>query len=80
VDDLDLHPDETTQRSNEESLAAGYGREVTEATPESCWMCGAPANVFRFECPECVRRSEDTECRELRERLFPVSVPVSLPE
>ena len=47
---------------------------------EPCWMCGADAQVFRFDCPECTRRWEDTECRELRERLFPVEVPVALPE
>jgi hypothetical protein len=46
---------------------------------DSCWMCGASASVFRFDCPECVRRWEDTECRELRERLFPVAAP-DLPE
>jgi hypothetical protein len=40
-----------------------------------CWMCGAAASVFRFDCQECVRRWEDTECRELRERLFPVAAP-----
>jgi hypothetical protein len=33
-------------------------------------MCDAPAHAFRFDCPECVRRWEDTECRELRQRLF----------
>jgi hypothetical protein len=49
-------------------------------TPEPCWMCDAAAHVFRFDCPECTRRWEDTECRELRERLFPVAMPVSLPE
>jgi hypothetical protein len=43
-------------------------------------MCGAPADVFRFECPECSRRWEDAECRELRERLFPGTAPASLPE
>ncbi len=43
-------------------------------------MCGATAHVFRFDCPECRRRWEDTECRELRERLFPVATPGLLPE
>jgi hypothetical protein len=42
-------------------------------------MCDAPASAFRFDCPECVRRWEDAECRELRDRLFPVEVPVSHP-
>jgi hypothetical protein len=42
---------------------------------EPCWMCGATAQVFRFDCPECRRRWEDAECRELRERLFPVAAP-----
>ena len=49
-------------------------------SPEPCWMCGATAQVFRFDCPECMRRWEDTECRELRERLFPVASPPPLPE
>ena len=53
---------------------------MSETTTEPCWMCGATAQVFRFECPECQRRWEDTECRELRERLFPVEVPYLLPE
>ena len=39
-----------------------YGRCVSE-TPEPCWMCGATAHMFRFDCPECTRRWEDTECR-----------------
>jgi hypothetical protein len=43
-------------------------------------MCGVAAHVFRFDCPECTRRWEDTECRELRERLFPVATHASLPE
>jgi hypothetical protein len=43
-------------------------------------MCGATVRVFRFDCPECLRRWEDSECRELRERLFPVVVPEPLPE
>jgi hypothetical protein len=43
-------------------------------------MCGATAQVFRSECPECMRRWEDTECRELRDRLFPVEAPEPLPE
>jgi hypothetical protein len=38
-------------------------------------MCGAAASVFRFDCPECAHRWEEAECRELRERLFPVAVP-----
>jgi hypothetical protein len=42
---------------------------------EPCWMCSATAHVFRFDCPECRRRWEDAECRELRERLFPVAAP-----
>jgi hypothetical protein len=46
---------------------------VSEDPGDACWMCGVPASVFRFDCPECVRRWEDTECRELRERLFPAS-------
>jgi hypothetical protein len=45
------------------------------ADADPCWMCGVPASVIRFDCPECVRRWEETECRELRERLFPVSTP-----
>jgi predicted RNA-binding Zn-ribbon protein involved in translation (DUF1610 family) len=49
-------------------------------TPEPCWMCGATVHVFRFDCPECMRRWEDTECRELRERLFPVATPQLLPD
>ena len=49
-------------------------------TPDPCWMCGAPAQMFQFDCPECTRRWEDTECRELRERLFPVATPQLLPE
>jgi hypothetical protein len=53
---------------------------VVPETPEPCWMCDAPASAFRFDCPECVRRWEDAECDELRERLFPVARPVSLPE
>jgi hypothetical protein len=53
---------------------------VPDETLEPCWMCGATAHSFRFECPECQRRWEDTECRELRDRLFPVETPASLPE
>lgn len=49
-------------------------------TAEPCWMCGSATSVFRFDCPECARRWEDIECNELRERLFPVEVPASLPE
>jgi hypothetical protein len=51
---------------------------VVSEAPEPCWMCGAAASVFRFDCPECMRRWEDTECRELRERLFPVAAPEPL--
>ena len=40
-------------------------------------MCSAAAQVFHFDCPECVRRWEDAECRELRERLFPTRRPSS---
>ena len=54
--------------------------DVVSETPEPCWMCGAQAHVFRFDCPECTRRWEDTECRELRERLFPVAEPHLLTE
>jgi hypothetical protein len=43
-------------------------------------MCGSPASVFRFDCPECTRRWEDVECRELRERLFPIEVAPALAE
>ena len=43
-------------------------------------MCGSPAHVFRFECPECTRRWEETECRELRDRLFPIALPPLLTE
>ena len=43
-------------------------------------MCGATAHSFRFDCPECRRRWEDTECDELRERLFPVAAPAPLPD
>ena len=53
---------------------------VPDETPDPCWMCGATAHVFRFECPECTRRWEETECRELRERLFPVATPEVLAE
>ena len=53
---------------------------VPKETPEPCWMCNSPAHVFRLDCPECTRRWEETECRELRERLFPVAVPEQLPE
>lgn len=53
---------------------------VPEETLEACWMCDSPAHAFRFDCPECRQRWEDTECRELRERLFPVAVPASLPD
>jgi len=35
-----------------------------------CWTCGALPQAFRFTCPECARRWEEMECRELRERLF----------
>ena len=38
-------------------------------------MCGATEHVFRFECPECMGRWEETECRELRKRLFPLTTP-----
>ena len=38
-------------------------------------MCGATARVFLLDCPECRRRWEDEECRQLRERLFPVAAP-----
>ena len=51
-----------------------YRRDVSDAL-EPCWMCGAAAHVFRFDCPECMRRWEDAECRELRERLFPAAAP-----
>jgi hypothetical protein len=54
--------------------------DMHDETLEPCWMCGATAHSFRFECPECMRRWEDTECDELRERLFPVAVPQFLPE
>jgi hypothetical protein len=61
--------------------AAGeYRRAVPEETPEPCWMCGATEHVFRFECPECMRRWEETECRELRERLFPRTEPSPVAE
>jgi hypothetical protein len=30
---------------------------------------------FRFECPECARRWEEMECRQLRERLFALNAP-----
>jgi hypothetical protein len=43
---------------------------VDGVSDEPCWTCGAAAHVFRIECPECARRSEDAECRALRERLF----------
>jgi hypothetical protein len=43
-------------------------------------MCDAAPHAFRFDCPECMRRWEDTACRELRERLFPIATPVTLPE
>jgi hypothetical protein len=38
-------------------------------------MCGAAEGVFRFDCAECRRRMEDAECRELRDRLFPLQAP-----
>jgi hypothetical protein len=79
VDDLYLHRRETTRRSNGETGSEEYGRSVSE-TREPCWMCGSPASVFRFDCPECRRRWEDIECSELRERLFPVEVPPALTE
>jgi hypothetical protein len=79
MDDLYLHRRETTRRSNGGTGDQEYGRRVPETT-EPCWMCGSQASVFRFDCPECARRWEDLECSELRERLFPVEVPVSLPE
>jgi hypothetical protein len=47
---------------------------------EFCWRCGATAHVLRSDCPECLRRWEDAECRELSERLFPVAAPDLLPE
>jgi len=53
---------------------------VPDETPEPCWMCGATEHVFRFECPECMRRWEETECRELRERLFPLTTPSQVAE
>jgi hypothetical protein len=31
--------------------------------------------MFHFDCPECLSRWEDAECRELRERLFPAPAP-----
>ena len=34
-------------------------------------MCGAGEQLFRYDCQECMRRWEENECRELRERLFP---------
>ncbi len=37
---------------------------------EPCWLCDTPAHAFNFECPECLRRWDEIECRELRERLF----------
>jgi hypothetical protein len=43
-------------------------------------MCGATPSMFRFDCPECRQRWEDTECSELRERLFPVVAPEPLRE
>jgi hypothetical protein len=47
---------------------------------EPCWMCGAAEQLFRSEWPECMRRWEDSECRELRERLFPSATLQRLPE
>jgi hypothetical protein len=36
--------------------------------------------VFHFDCPECMLRREDAECRALSERLFTVAAPELLPE
>jgi hypothetical protein len=46
---------------------------VLEENPnheQPCWLCNTPAHAFNFECPECRRRWDEIECRELRERLF----------
>jgi hypothetical protein len=44
---------------------------VPDDSPDlRCWTCGALPQAFRFACPECARRWEEMECRELRERLF----------
>jgi hypothetical protein len=37
---------------------------------QPCWACGAPPQMFRFECQECTQRFEDEEARQVRERLF----------
>jgi hypothetical protein len=56
------------------------GATVSRMPDEPCWMCGAAEQLFRSECPECMRRWEDSECRELRERLFPPASYERLPE
>ena len=43
-------------------------------------MCGATEQLYRSDCPECMRRWEDDECRELRDRLFPPTSVHRLPE
>ncbi|HWM12761.1 MAG TPA: hypothetical protein VNO82_25600 [Solirubrobacteraceae bacterium] len=40
-----------------------------------CLSCGALPQAFCFDCPECARRWEEMECRQLRERLFGLSTP-----
>ena len=51
-------------------MLTGYGPGVDSSPEHRCWTCGAEPHTFRFECAECTRRWEETECRELRARLF----------
>jgi lipopolysaccharide biosynthesis regulator YciM len=37
---------------------------------DHCSVCGFGPHAYRLECPECTRRWEEMQCRELRERLF----------
>jgi len=47
----------------------------TSSPDRRCTMCGALPHAFHVACPECVRRWEEMECRQLRERLFALSAP-----
>jgi hypothetical protein len=51
-----------------------------DSSPDQyCWHCGAQPQAFRFACPECARRWEEMECRQLRERLFGLSLNPPIP-
>jgi hypothetical protein len=52
----------------------GVPPELARPPETSCIGCGAPRGEFRFDCPVCLRRWEEVECRELRERLFGLPV------